>query len=106
VNRPLDRDVYVPIESVKEILGHRVVLTVPATEVGSQGWPEPPIALWISAPRVTKQQAAPEGPALTPAEHRSIGTPGGPFRRPAAGRELTARTPNVGGHERSPMDNT
>ena len=32
VARPPDRDVYVPLSAAKEILGHRVVLTMPATE--------------------------------------------------------------------------
>jgi hypothetical protein len=35
--------VYVPLSAVKEILGHRVVLMVPAAEVGEQGWPMPPL---------------------------------------------------------------
>lgn len=49
VNRPLARDVYVPIEAVQAIIDAtasdavqtRVILTVRADSVGDMGWPTP-----------------------------------------------------------------
>lgn len=42
VHRPLfSKDVYVPFECVQEATGDRVTLTIPAGEVGDQGWAHP-----------------------------------------------------------------
>jgi len=49
VDRPLARDVYVPIDAVQAIVGAtateaglmRVILTVRADRVGDMGWPRP-----------------------------------------------------------------
>jgi hypothetical protein len=49
VDRPLARDVYVPIDAVQVIVtatgteaGHpRIILTVRADDVGDMGWPSP-----------------------------------------------------------------
>jgi hypothetical protein len=51
VDRPLARDVYVPIDAVQAVVGEtateagraRVILTVAAGRVDDMGWPAPPL---------------------------------------------------------------
>ena len=41
VDRRLQRDIYVPLESIAEVTGGQVTLTVPAGEVDDMGWANP-----------------------------------------------------------------
>ena len=43
VDRPTRRDLYVPLDAVREVTGERVVLTVAADAADDQGWPHPPL---------------------------------------------------------------
>jgi uncharacterized protein (TIGR02271 family) len=43
VDRAMRRDLYVPLDAVREVTGERVVLTIPADEADDQGWPNPPL---------------------------------------------------------------
>ncbi|MCZ7573161.1 MAG: BON domain-containing protein [Ardenticatenaceae bacterium] len=43
VDRPFDRDVYVPFDAIQEISGNWIVLTVSADRVDSMGWASPPL---------------------------------------------------------------
>jgi hypothetical protein len=44
VNRPLQRDVYVPFDAVKDVANGKVVLTVQAGQVDNMNWPKPALA--------------------------------------------------------------
>ena len=37
------RDLYVPYSAVQEVAANRVVLNVPADQIGSMGWPQTPL---------------------------------------------------------------
>ncbi len=43
VDRPLRRDIYVPLMAVDTISEQRVVLTIPAAQVDDMHWPAPPL---------------------------------------------------------------
>ena len=43
MDRPTRRDLYVPLDAVREVTGGRVVLTGGAGEADDQGWPNPPL---------------------------------------------------------------
>ena len=43
LDRPMARDLYVPYSAVQEVTANRVVLNVPADQIGSMGWPETPL---------------------------------------------------------------
>ena len=43
VDRAMRRDLYVPLDAVREVTGERVVLTIPADGADDQGWPNPPL---------------------------------------------------------------
>jgi hypothetical protein len=44
VNRPLQRDVYVPFDAVKDVATGKVVLNVQAGQVDYMNWPNPALA--------------------------------------------------------------
>lgn len=43
LDRSMQRDIYVPFAAVQEVTGGRVVLTIPARQVATMGWPHPPL---------------------------------------------------------------
>jgi hypothetical protein len=43
VDRPMQRDVYVPFDSIQNIAAGRIVLNVRAGQVGDMGWSNPPL---------------------------------------------------------------
>ena len=61
VDRPLQRDVYVPIEAIQMIVDDWIILTIREEEVDDEGWPKPPLFRSRSARR----------PALSEFPHRS-----------------------------------
>jgi len=43
IDRPWRRDLYVPYAAIRALRCGRVVLPVPAAQVGRMGWPHPPL---------------------------------------------------------------
>ena len=41
VDRPWQRDVYVPFEAIRDVVQGQLVLTIPADQVDSMDWPKP-----------------------------------------------------------------
>ena len=43
LDRAMQRDIYVPFAAVQEVTDGRVVLTIPARQVTTMGWPRSPL---------------------------------------------------------------
>lgn len=43
VDRPLQRDVYVPFDAIERVTEHAIALTMPADQVKAMHWPHPPL---------------------------------------------------------------
>ncbi|MDQ3855768.1 MAG: DUF2171 domain-containing protein [Chloroflexota bacterium] len=43
VSRSLERDVYVPLNAIHNVIENLVSLNIPAEQVSSMHWPEPPL---------------------------------------------------------------
>ncbi len=50
LDRPMARDLYVPLTVVRHVAGDQVVLDVPADRVDDQGWPKPDIVGEVTSP--------------------------------------------------------
>lgn len=43
VDRPWQRDVYVPFEAIQSVRDGAIILTIPADQIDGMGWPHPPL---------------------------------------------------------------
>jgi hypothetical protein len=56
VDRPLQRDVYVPFEAIQMIVDDWIILTIREEEVDDKGWPKPPLFRSRSAQRPARSE--------------------------------------------------
>jgi hypothetical protein len=59
VDRAGQRDLYVPFDAVRDVMGNQIILTVPASQVDNQGWASP--TLTPAGMGQTDQQSAATG---------------------------------------------
>jgi hypothetical protein len=43
LDRPLQRDIYVPLAAIRRVIHNQVVLAISTADVDRMGWPHPPL---------------------------------------------------------------